>query len=249
MADGKTGASKDLVAARLRFVERMRARGVGQPLVGHDSQLLGSGPANRHGAPRLPVGQHAVTSWPVLDLGDTPEIGHTVWRLEVVGLVAEPLTLTWADFLALPQVELESDFHCVTSWSQLDSRWGGVRFCDLAERVVPLPGAAHVLCTGYDEAPGLGVAYTTNLTLERALDPDVMLVHSWQGAPLSQEHGGPCRMITPRLYAWKGTKWIRRIEFLATERLGFWEERGYSNTAEPWAGDRFRDPNAIPPGY
>lgn len=245
--DSKEGG-KDLVAARMRFIERMRARPEVLPK-GSKGELLGSGPPNRHGAPRMPVSQHEVTSWPVLDLGDTPEIERADWRLEVAGLVAKPLTLTFEDLLALPQVEMESDFHCVTSWSLMDSVWGGVRFRDLAEHVVPLLEAAYLLFTGYDVAPGTDIAYTTNLPLGRALDPDVMLVHTWDGAPLPTEHGGPCRMITPRLYAWKGAKWIRRIEFLSEEQLGFWELRGYSNTAEPWAGDRFSDPNAIPPGY
>ena len=75
--------------------------------------------------------------------------------------------------------------------------------------------------------------------VERAVEEDVLLVHSWEGEPLPREHGGPVRMITPKLYAWKGAKWIRRIEFLAEDRLGFWEERGYSNTAEPWFNDRY----------
>src|SRR2546423_5478 len=77
------------------------------------------------------------------------------------------------------------------------------------------------------------------LPVERAIDPDVLLVHSWEGRPLPHEHGGPVRMITPRLYAWKGAKWIRKIEFLAQDRKGFWEIRGYSNTAEPWFNDRY----------
>ena len=48
-------------------------------------------------------------------------------------------------------------------------------------------------------------------------------------------------MITPKLYAWKGTKWIRKIEFLARDQKGFWEVRGYSNSAEPWFNDRIRE--------
>jgi DMSO/TMAO reductase YedYZ molybdopterin-dependent catalytic subunit len=98
-----------------------------------------------------------------------------------------------------------------------------------------------VSCTGYDRAPGLDEPYTTNLALARAVEDDVLLVHTWEGQPLPREHGGPCRMITPKLYAWKGTKWIRRIEFLAEDRPGFWEVRGYSNTAEPWLDDRYAE--------
>ena len=77
-----------------------------------------------------------------------------------------------------------------------------------------------MLCTGYDFMPGSYIPYTTNLPLERAIEDDVLLVHTWEGKPLPREHGGPCRMITPKLYAWKGTKWIRKIEFLAEDRKG-----------------------------
>jgi DMSO/TMAO reductase YedYZ molybdopterin-dependent catalytic subunit len=175
----------------------------------------------------------------VLDLGDVPDVALDDWRLEVGGLVHNPLTLTWPDFLALPQVEDVSDFHCVTTWSRFDNHWRGVRLRDLAELVVPTDAARFVFFTGYDVAPGTDIPYTTNLPLARATEDDVLLVHTWEGHPLPREHGGPVRVITPKLYAWKGTKWVRRIEFLAEDRLGFWEERGYSNTAEPWLNDRY----------
>ncbi len=110
----------------------------------------------------------------------------------------------------MPQAEDVSDFHCVTTWSRMDNRWKGVRFRTLAELAVPAPDVTHVLCTGYDHMPGTRIPYTTNLPLARAVEDDVLLVHTWEGAPLPQEHGGPCRMITPKLYAWKGTKWIRQ---------------------------------------
>jgi DMSO/TMAO reductase YedYZ molybdopterin-dependent catalytic subunit len=199
----------------------------------------GSGPANRHGMPRLPVGQHEVKNWPVLDLGETPSVPLDAWKLDVGGLVENPLTLTWNEFLALPQVDDVSDFHCVTTWSRYDNRWSGVRFRTIAELAVPKDNARFVLCTGYDFMPGSYIPYTVNLPLARALDDDVLLVHTWEGAPLPREHGGPVRMITPKLYAWKGAKWIRKIEFLAEDKKGFWEVRGYSNSAEPWFNDRY----------
>ena len=229
-----------LVEKRLRYIERQRqlhAEAVNVDVRGFAP--LGSGPANRDGMPKLPVGQHTVRNWPVLDLGDQPDIRTDRWQLEVGGLVESPITLTWGDFMALPQVEDVSDFHCVTTWSRFDNRWGGVRVRTIAELVVPTPEAHFVYCTGYDVAPGTRIPYTTNLPLARAVEDDVLLVHTWEGQPLPREHGGPCRMITPKLYAWKGTKWIRRIEFLERNQRGFWEERGYSDTAEPWANDRY----------
>ncbi|MBW8861095.1 MAG: molybdopterin-dependent oxidoreductase [Acidobacteria bacterium] len=162
--------------------------------------------------PQLPVGQHEVKNWPVLDLGEQPEVPLAKWKLEVGGLVEHPFVLSWDEFLALPQADDVSDFHC-------DARF--------------------VLCTGSDFMPGTFIPYTTNLPLNRAIDDDVLLVHTWEGKPLPPEHGGPVRMITPKLYAWKGAKWIRKIEFLAEDRKGFWEVRGYSNSAEPWYNDRY----------
>ncbi|MCC7417736.1 MAG: molybdopterin-dependent oxidoreductase [Acidobacteria bacterium] len=230
----------DLVERRLRYIERQRrldTRAVDVDFRGRTPR--GSGPTNRHGMPRLPVGQHEVKNWPVLDLGGQPEVPLDRWALEVGGLVENPFTLTWAAFLALPQVEDVSDFHCVTTWSRHDNHWRGVRFRTLAELAIPRDQAGFVACTGCDFMPGSDIPYTTNLPLARAVDNDVLLVHTWEGRPLPPEHGGPCRMITPKLYAWKGTKWIRRIEFLAEDRRGFWEVRGYSNSAEPWFDDRY----------
>lgn len=230
----------ELVAKRIAYIERMRNLKPGTVDVRFEGRRAeGTGATNRHGMPRLPTGQREVKNWPVLDLGDVPNIDLSTWRLEVGGACENPFTLDWEQFTALPQSEDESDFHCVTTWSRMDNRWRGVTFRTLAELAVPLPQAKFVATEGYDHMPGTRIPYTTNLPLARALDPDVMLVHTWQGEPLPVEHGGPCRMITPRLYAWKGAKWIRKIEFLEQDRPGFWEVRGYSNTAEPWFDDRY----------
>jgi DMSO/TMAO reductase YedYZ molybdopterin-dependent catalytic subunit len=232
--------SESLVERRQNYIRRQIALNAGAVDVRFQGQKpQGTGPSNRHGMPRLPIGQHEVRNWPVLDLGEQPAIEPKKWKLEVRGLVENPVTLDWEQFLALPQVEDVSDFHCVTAWSRHDNHWGGVRFKTIAELAVPKDDARFVLCTGYDFMPGTYIPYTTNLPLERAVDDDVLLVHTWEGRPLPLEHGGPCRMITPKLYAWKGTKWIRQIEFFASDRKGFWEVRGYSNSAEPWFNDRY----------
>ena len=141
--------------------------------------------------------------------------------------------------MALPQTEDVSDFHCVTGWSRMDNHWKGVRLADIAEDAGVLEHARFVLMTAYDMASGTTEPYTTNLSLEEAMQPDVLLVHTWEGQPLPREHGGPVRMITPQLYAWKGTKWINQITFAEQDCPGFWEVRGYSNTAYPWFNDRY----------
>ena len=177
-------------------------------------------------------------NWPVLDLGEQPRVDTRHWTLEVGGLVENPFTLTWDDFLRLPQVDDVSDFHCVTTWSRHDNRWHGVLFKTIAELAVPREEARFVLCTGYDFMPGSDIPYTTNLPLERAIEDDVLLVHTWESQPLPQEHGGRAAWLRPSC-AWKGTKWIRKVEFLAVDQKGFWETRGYSNSAEPWFNDRY----------
>jgi DMSO/TMAO reductase YedYZ molybdopterin-dependent catalytic subunit len=230
----------DLVARRQRYIARQIALDKSAVNVQFtDKRPQGSGPLNTHGMPKLPIGQHAVHNWPVLDLGDQPHVPLDRWTLEIAGLVHNPFTLTFDQFLALPQVDDVSDFHCVTTWSRGDNRWRGVRFSTLAEMAVPTDAAKFVLCTGYDVMPGSRIPYTVNVPLARAVDNDVLLVHMWEDQPLPREHGGPCRMITPKLYAWKGAKWIRSIQFLAEDQKGFWEQRGYSNSAEPWFDDRY----------
>lgn len=220
-----------IVEARMKLKARFEEKMKTTPSVG-DDKPMGKGSANRHGMPVIPPGQIITAKWPVLDLGLQPDISMKEWRLILDGEVEQPVTLTWEDFMALPQTEDSSDFHCVTTWSKLNMNWKGVRFIDLAAFVQPKETASHILCHGYDD-------YTTNVSLEEALKPDVLLVHTVEGLPLPKEHGGPVRMITPQLYAWKGSKWISRIEFLNHNKLGFWEERGYSNTAYPWRNDRY----------
>ena len=220
-----------IVEARMKLKARFESRMAGTPSLSDDAPM-GTGDTNRHGMPQLPIGQYETTKWPVLDLGMKPLIETDKWRLALDGAVANPTELTWQDLLALPQVTDNSDFHCVTTWSKMNMTWVGVRFADLAALVQPHEQAEFILVHGYD-------GYTTNLPLEEALKADVLVAHTADGAPLTTEHGGPVRMITPQLYAWKGAKWIKRVEFLAEDRPGFWEQRGYSNSAHPWRNDRY----------
>ena len=220
-----------IIEARMKLKARFEEKMKETPSMA-DPNPMGRGPINRHGMPQTPIGQTITQKWPVLDLGYHPQIPMDKWRLIIDGEVENPMVLKWEDFLALPQTDDISDFHCVTTWSKLDMSWRGVRLMDLAALVQPKETASHLMCYGYD-------TYTTNVSLEEALKPDVMLVHTVEGEPLPLEHGGPLRMITPQLYAWKGSKWIKRIEFLSANKLGFWEERGYSNTAYPWRNDRY----------
>lgn len=190
---------------------------------------------------RLPPGQREVHNFPVLDLGLQPAIPLDKWELKIHGRVENPVTLNWAQFMALPQFRDVSDFHCVTTWSQFAMEWGGVAFFTIADLVKPKPEATHVFFKSYD-------GYSTNNPLEVCLDDDVLIAHTWNGQPVSVEHGGPARVIIPKRYAWKGAKFVREIVFLDRDILGFWEVRGYSNSADPWLEERFsqHDSRKIP---
>jgi DMSO/TMAO reductase YedYZ molybdopterin-dependent catalytic subunit len=184
-------------------------------------------------ANRLPPGQKEVKNWPVLDLGVQPNIiAPRVWRLTIKGLVENPLALTLGEFMALPQEDFVSDIHCVTQWSRFDNHWRGVSARRLIELVKPKTEARHVIFHSYD-------GYTTNVKLEVFAEPNVLLAHSWEGKPLSREHGGPVRVVIPDWYFWKSAKWVTQIEFTADDRPGFWEVRGYHNEGDPWKEERY----------
>lgn len=189
-------------------------------------------PDTRNRENRLPPGQHMAKGWPVLDLGIHPTTALGDWTLTIGGAVAQPATWTWEDFLKQPRFTSTSDFHCVTTWSTFDNHWEGVSFRHLMAAVRPLPAARFVLFASYD-------GYTTNLPLEACDDEDVLLACRWNAEPLTQEHGGPVRVIVPKRYAWKGAKWVKAITFAERDKPGFWEVRGYSNTALPWDEDRY----------
>jgi DMSO/TMAO reductase YedYZ molybdopterin-dependent catalytic subunit len=181
---------------------------------------------------RLPPGQRLVKDWPVLDLGQQPLVTEQKFRLDVDGAVENRLSLSLQEFMALPQTESVSDMHCVTQWSRYDNRWKGVAARTLLEIVKPRSEVNHVIFTAFD-------GYTTNIRLDQFDLPDVFLVHQWEGEPIPREHGGPVRMLVPRLYLWKSAKWIRRIHFTISDHPGFWEVRGYHNNADPWLEERY----------
>ncbi len=191
---------------------------------------------NQYGLEKLPAGQLYTEKFPVLTYGAVQEISTSDWKFSIHGLVKEPMNWTWDEFMQLPQTTLNADFHCVTHWSRFDDDWTGVLFKDLWEVIKEnvLPEAEHVMQHAYG-------GYTTNLPLAWMLEEDVMLAHTFNGAPLPREHGGPMRVFTPKRYAWKGAKWIKSLEFMAKDKPGFWEQNGYSNTADPWKEERYWD--------
>ncbi len=193
-----------------------------------------TGRISRPGDQRLPPGQHLTRDWPVLALGLTPNLSRERWRLDVHGAVETPLFWDFAQFAAQPQLRIVSDIHCVTTWSRYDNAWEGLSTRDLLAACRPRDEASHVLLYSYD-------GYTTNLALADFAAEDALLAHSWSGAPLDIEHGGPVRLVVPHLYFWKSAKWLKAIEFLDRDRRGYWEERGYHNRGDPWVEQRYSD--------
>jgi DMSO/TMAO reductase YedYZ molybdopterin-dependent catalytic subunit len=183
-------------------------------------------------AGRVPPGQHLTQKWPVLTYGATPRFNPRIWTFRCFGLVEQEVVWTWEEFLRLPQVEIVSDVHCVTHWSLLDNRWKGVHIRELLRSVRIKPEAVAVMIHA---DPG----YSTNLLLHELIDDDVLLALKHNGRDLEPDHGGPCRLVVPKLYFWKSAKWVRGFEFMNVNAPGFWEENGYHMHADPWKEERY----------
>jgi DMSO/TMAO reductase YedYZ molybdopterin-dependent catalytic subunit len=186
---------------------------------------------------RLPPGQSATIKWPVLHEGPVPAFDPAAWDFKAGGLAARPLALSWAEWRALPRVEITSDFHCVTRWSTFDNRWEGVPARELLRRAAPQPAATHVMVLGHKGRERYG--YGTNLPLADLDRDDVLFAERRNGEDLSPEHGGPVRLVVPHLYAWKSAKWVRGLIFMDADRPGYWERLGYHQRGDPFAEERF----------
>jgi DMSO/TMAO reductase YedYZ molybdopterin-dependent catalytic subunit len=181
---------------------------------------------------RLPPGQSLTLKWPVLHYGSVPRFDPETWDLRVYGAVEAPLTLSWAEFNALPRFQRISDFHCVTRWSRFNNTWDGVALRELLQRIRPKPEAAYVLVHAEQ-------GFTANIPLADLDREEVLLATHHDGQPLTPEHGYPLRLIVPHLYAWKSVKWVRGLEFLDRDAPGFWEQNGYHMYGDPWKEQRF----------
>jgi len=181
---------------------------------------------------RLPPGQREAKGTPLCQIGAIPKSDLNMWRLEVYGEVEKPMTFSFDDLKAEPSVISLSDFHCVEGWSILDNKWEGVPFKALAEIVKPKRNAIYVTFECDD-------GYTTSLPLSELLEDNVLLAYKLNDKPLPSKRGGPLRLIIPSKYAYKSPKWILKIKFTSKHELGYWESRGYSNTADPWKEQRY----------
>lgn len=180
---------------------------------------------------RVPPGQFLTSKWPVLHVGAPPPFDEKQWRLRIFGAVEETRTLTYEDVLKLPQVQLYSDIHCVTRWSKLDNLWVGVQAREFLRLVNIDPAAKAVMLHSGD--------YTTNIPLGDFLQEDVLFTWMHNGQYIERDHGFPLRVVVPRLYLWKGCKWVDGIEVMTKNKPGYWEIRGYHIQGDPWNEERF----------
>jgi DMSO/TMAO reductase YedYZ molybdopterin-dependent catalytic subunit len=180
---------------------------------------------------RLPPGQYVTEDFPVLSAGPTPRTPLSQWSLTIRGVVDRPTTWSWNEFGALPHVTVTTDIHCVTKWSKFDTAWGGVSLDILLETV----GTRAPFVTAWSDG-----GYTTNLPAEAISGGKAWIATEFGGEPLHPEHGGPARLLVPKLYFWKSAKWIRGLEFRSEDEPGFWEVNGYHNYGDPWREQRYQ---------
>lgn len=181
---------------------------------------------------RLPPGQKAAENWPVLHYGLVPEIDISKWTFTISGLVEKERKLGYQEFMSLPRVKVFSDVHCVTGWSKLSNLWEGVSTGVIRELGNIRPEAEFVMVHSVG-------GFTTNLPLSDFFEPDVVFAIEHDDELLTPEHGYPVRLVVPKLYFWKSAKWVVGVEFMAKDKLGFWEGRGYHNRGDPWKEERY----------
>jgi len=180
---------------------------------------------------RIPPGQYLTDGFPVLTVGPNPDFDLSTWDLQVFGAVERDLRLGWDELMEMEQRDAVVDIHCVTRWSKLDTSWRGVPVRALLERAGLRADATHLMA--YSDG-----GYSTNMPLEVALEDEVLLAHSYDGRPLEPDHGAPLRLLVPKRYFWKSAKFLRRLEVMTADRMGFWELNGYHNDADPWREER-----------
>ncbi len=151
-----------------------------------------------------------------------PEFDPATYRLVIDGLVERPITLSYEQLRALPAVRQVSDFHCVEGWGVDDVQWDGVRLQTIIDVARPAAGA------GFITFHSLGAVYRDSLTLRQANLPDVMIAYDMDGESLRPSHGLPLRLVMPRMFGYKGPKWLTRIEFRDARDIGYWERRGWA---------------------
>jgi DMSO/TMAO reductase YedYZ molybdopterin-dependent catalytic subunit len=184
--------------------------------------------------PVLPPGQYIPRTLPVLHYGPIPAFHPDTWDLRIFGATESgaEVRLKWNDVAALPASDVTADFHCVTKFTVPGNRWGGILATEILARFPPASSVTHVMIWA-------DYGYSANVRIGDFAAEATLLATHRDGAPLTPDHGFPLRIVVPHLYAWKSVKWVRALEYMTRDRRGFWEERGYHNTADPWREQRY----------
>jgi len=183
---------------------------------------------------RLPPGQYVPRTLPVLHYGPVPSFDADTWDLRIIGATESgaEARLHWDEVAALPVSNVVADFHCVTKFTVPAVHWSGVLAAEILRRHPPADAVTHLMIWAE-------FGYSANIRISDFAADDTLLATRRDGERLTPEHGYPIRLVVPSLYAWKSVKWVRAIEYLTRDRRGFWEERGYHNTADPWREERY----------
>lgn len=183
-------------------------------------------------AARLPPGQYKEDGFPVLSAGPTPHVALQSWRFTLKDGPRPLASWSWDEFNRLPKTQLRRDIHCVTKWSKFDTGWEGVRIDDILAAAGIAAPTPYVLAHSFD-------GYTTNVPFADLTGDKAMVATSYEGRPISPDHGGPARLLVPHLYFWKSAKWVNALQFTRADEPGFWELRGYHIYGDPWKEQRF----------
>lgn len=152
------------------------------------------------------------------------------YRLEVGGLVENPVELTLEDLRALGLQRQITKHDCIQGWSGI-AEWGGVALPKLIALVRPRPGARYLVFHSYGEG-GEGGEYYDSHTFENCMHPQSLLAWEMNFAPLSHLHGAPLRLRVENQLGFKQVKWIRSIELVESPKLIAKGRGGYNEDNE-----------------
>ncbi len=156
------------------------------------------------------------------DIGLDQPVDRSHWHLQVEGGGAQPVTLSLADVMSLPKVEMITSFCCIEGWSTV-VYWGGARFSDFTNKYFPpgaqLPDYVYMATPGED--------YYVGLDRKSAMHPQTLLAYEHNGKPLEDPHGAPLRLVIPVKYGIKNIKRIGLIRYTNDKPGDYWAEEGY----------------------
>jgi DMSO/TMAO reductase YedYZ molybdopterin-dependent catalytic subunit len=158
-----------------------------------------------------------------------PDVDAKRWKLEIAGLVENPLSFTYDEMKSLPSIEQYATLACISNEVGGDlignALWRGVRLKDLLDRAGIKEGVVDIVLKASDD-------YTDSIPLDRAMNEATVLVYEMNGEPLTPPHGFPLRLLVPGIYGMKNVKWITRIEAVSYDLKGYWQRRGWNDQAE-----------------